>query len=92
MMKHCIRSLKPSADSLERAEQIRELMNMLPTMNQRNLVAIRMRYWQCKSIQEIASALCVSWDEANQLIENGIEYLRDQFKALELEKQLLAAS
>ena len=80
-------------DPYEKSEQVRTLHRFLQDLQYRERIAMRLRFWENLSIQEIASALELSWDATNQLIEMSIMKLRARFDELERQKvRLLAAS
>lgn len=80
-------------DPYEKSEQVRTLHRFLQDLQYQERVAIRLRYWENLSIQEIASVMELSWDATTKLIDLAIMKLRARFYELEWQKERqLAAS
>lgn len=55
----------------------RILHSHLQTLPERSLLAIYYRFWQGKTIEEVARTLRVDWNRADHLINSGLSQLRD---------------
>jgi DNA-directed RNA polymerase specialized sigma24 family protein len=53
-----------------------ELYEVLASLEIKQWRAIDMRFWQQMTIDQIATALHLSWDDANRLIENTLTELK----------------
>ncbi len=61
-------------------ENIKLLRLLLPTLSQQARIAIQLRFWDNMTIQEIAGLLELSWEQADRLIEESVQQLRDGFE------------
>lgn len=71
---------------------IKILRSLLPSLSLDEQAAIEMRFWEDLSIDEIAFALGLSWQDADQLLENSIQKLRQGFEKVYRDRALLVAS
>lgn len=78
---------QPDSDT---SEKIRTLHMLLPTLDKEARIAIRLRFWESMTIQEVATVLELSWDATDRLIENSIQSLREGFRQVEQRRELLA--
>ena len=65
--------------SASRDEKLAMLREVLPILDSRSRLALHYRFWESMTIEEISKRLCLSWDEANRLIEESIAHLRAMF-------------
>lgn len=65
---------------------------LLPTLSRQARIAIQLRFWENLTIQEIAWLLELSWEQADRLIEDSIQQLRDGFEKFSREQSVQAAS
>jgi len=65
-----------SWESMEPGSTLLAALKGLPPQGQR---AISLRFWEHYTIEEIADELCISWDDADLLIEQSIISLREHF-------------
>ncbi len=65
---------------------------LLPTLSRQARIAIQLRFWENLTIQEIAGLLEVSWDQADRLIEDSIQQLRDGFEKFSRAQNVPVAS
>ena len=79
-----------SQPDFDTAERIRTLNMLLPTLDKEARIAIRLRFWESMTIQEVATVLELSWEATDGLIENSIQSLREGFRQVEQRKGLLA--
>ncbi|MBL7555117.1 MAG: hypothetical protein JNM24_04780 [Bdellovibrionaceae bacterium] len=63
---------------IQRYEMI--LTDALKVLNERERIAIFLRFWQPCSIAQVASHLKISWEAADRLIDGAVEALRREFK------------
>ena len=75
---HLIKEVKVTKFSSGNQMIIRSLLRKLPKQQKK---AIILRFWEDQSIDEIAGTLKISWDDANELIENGLLLLKKEFIA-----------
>ncbi len=75
----------------EAEEDLKLLRELMPSLSENGTLAIYFRFWERLLIEEIASILGLSWDEADHLIENSIKELRGGFSAKQLRPQQKAA-
>jgi len=62
------------------AADLKILRSLLPTLSLNEQNAIRLRFWENMSINEIATMLDLSWSAADRLIEDSIQKLRLGFE------------
>lgn len=58
----------------------RELFTALTTLPTEAQCALYMRFWECKSIAQIARRLNISWDNADKLLTSTLLDLRGKIK------------
>lgn len=75
----------------EMTARIERLYNVLPTLSDQAIIAIYFRYWDCKTISEIAGILRCSWTEANAIINEALVKLRMKILKAEENETLLEA-
>lgn len=75
-MKASIDRIDSLWESMEPGSSLLAALKGLPPQGQR---AINLRFWENYTIEEIAEELCISWDEADLLIEQSIISLREHF-------------
>lgn len=83
---------RPSIQSKSSEENINLLRVLLPTLSQQARIAIQLRFWDNMAIQEIAELLELSWDQADRLIEESIQQLRDGFEKFSRAQNVQVAS
>ena len=83
---------RPSTRSKSSEENINHLRMLLPTLSQQARIAIQLRFWENMTIQEIAGLLEVSWEQADRLIEDSIQQLRDGFEQFSRAQNVQVAS
>ncbi len=66
-----------------------ELKTYLPLLDEDQRIAVHLRFWENLSIQEISNFMNISWDLANEIIEDSILELKNHFN--QEAPQLLAA-
>jgi DNA-directed RNA polymerase specialized sigma24 family protein len=54
-----------------------ELYEALAELSLTQIEVIQMRFWEELTIDQIASVICMTWDEANALIEKTLDELRN---------------
>lgn len=70
------------------SEENKELVRIaVKSMEGKMKTALILRFWESLTIEEIAKELRISWIEADQLIEKGIEEIRNNFFKEYFEKQ-----
>lgn len=74
------------------ATDLKILRGLLPALSLDERVAIQMRFWEDMTIEEIASALDLSWQATDRLIENSIQKLRQGFEKAYRDRALSVAS
>jgi len=74
------------------AADLKILRGLLPTLSLDERVAIQMRFWDDMTVEEIASALDLSWQAADRLIEDSIQKLRQGFEKAYRDQALSVAS
>lgn len=74
------------------AADLKILRGLLPTLALDERVAIQMRFWEDMSVEEIASALDLSWQATDRLIEDSIQKLRQGFEKAYRDQALSVAS
>lgn len=62
------------------ADNIEKLKVLLPKLPRKARIAIQLRFWENMTIEEISNFLRLSWDQADQLIENSIKALREKME------------
>lgn len=73
-------------------ENINLLRMLLPTLSQQARIAIQLRFWENMTIQEIAGLLELSWEQADRLIEESVQQLRDGFEKFSRAQNVQVAS
>ena len=84
------RSSTYSMKSLE--ANINLLRTLLPKLSQQAQIAIQLRFWENMAIQEIACLLEMSWEQADRLIEESVQHLRDGFEMVSRARSVQVAS
>ena len=83
---------KPSIQSKSSEENINLLRLLLPTLSQHARIAIQLRFWDNMTIAEISGLLELSWEQADRLIEESVQQLRDRFEKFSREQKVQVAS
>ena len=73
-------------------ENIRVLRILLPMLSQQERIAIQLRFWENMTIQEIAGLLELSWEQADRLIEDSVQQLRNGFEKFNRAQNVQVAS
>lgn len=68
------------------------LLNALLTLPPQGQRAINLRFWENYTIEEISEHLRISWDEADQLIEQSLKQLRSYLTNTGLDSSVNQAS
>ena len=74
------------------AADLKILRGLLPMLALDERVAIQMRFWDDMTVEEIASALDLSWQATDRLIEESIQKLRQGFEKAYRDQALSVAS
>jgi len=74
------------------AADLKILRGLLPTLSLDERVAIQMRFWDDMTVEEIASALDLSWQTTDRLIEDSIQKLRQGFEKAYRDQTISVAS
>lgn len=56
------------------------LFTAIQTLNEKERIAIFLRYWGPCSILEISRSLHLSWDKADELVNESLKKLRIEFR------------
>ena len=62
--------------SLKEKRALEDAMSCIPAGQEK---ALKMRIWEGASIDRIASHLCVDWERAQALVEEGLENVEQNF-------------
>ncbi len=65
--------------SADQERNIKMLHKLLPKLSDEKLLAVYFRIWECLTIEEIARIIGRSWEQADQLIEEALRELRNNF-------------
>lgn len=85
----------PAAAPLKRGtkrEDIKTLHQSLPKLSDEEIISIYLRFWENKTIEEIAGILRKSWDETDHLIDSAIGNLRMGFIQMRIDTHSLIAA
>lgn len=70
---------KPTNVTAENFELLKEALKQLDAKQR---AVVRMRFWDCLSIQEISSRIGMSWESTDELIDSTVNHLR--FRIIQL--------
>lgn len=76
------RKLALELRSIISSNNFEKLHQILSRLNWRHRCAIHLRFWEDHSILQIAKILSLSWQEADNLIEEALRELRKEIKRL----------
>lgn len=68
------------------------LLQALTELSPQGQRAINLRFWENYTIEEISEELRMSWDEADELIEQSLKQLRSRLLKAGVSSQMIQAS
>ena len=76
-------------NSLENGIKLKILKDLLPQLGEKEMMALHLRFWECMTIQQIASYMHMTWESTDKLIESTLGKLRakisEQMEMIELQ-------
>jgi hypothetical protein len=78
--------------STDPKDDIKTLHLLMPGLDDDGLLAVYLRFWDCRTIQEISMVLGRSWDETDRIIEQSIQHLREEFIARDVNTSMATAA
>ena len=74
--------LKSELRALISASNFEKLHQLLKQLSWQHRCALHLRFWEDQSISQIAGSMNLTWEQADQLIEEAVEQLRTEIKQL----------
>lgn len=64
---------------MNRKEVLKKLYRLLPSLRDEQIIAIYLRFWECRSVFEISNTMNWDWDRTYGILEKAICELRKGF-------------